>query len=96
MPEPPKQHGHKQIAIRPERAHPVAAKRNIEIVSQPAGQGNVPTSPEIIYAEAGIGVIEILRDIIAKPPCHTDRHKRVAGKIKIDQARKGNGCPDQS
>ena len=51
MPQSPKQHGQKKIAIRFKAAVPVTAKGNIKIISQPSRKRDMPAPPEI--GEAG-------------------------------------------
>ena len=40
---------------------PAAAQRDIDIVLQPAAQGNVPSAPELFYAVGKIGTVEVIR-----------------------------------
>ena len=72
MPKPAEQHRNHQIAIGHQAAKPVPPKRDIEIVAQPARQGDMPAPPEILYRSGRIGVVEVHRNEEAEPARHPD------------------------
>ena len=90
VPQAAQQHGQHQIAIGLQRAVPVAAQRNVEIVAQPAGERHVPAMPEIGDAEGQIRAAEIHREMEAEQHRHADGHVGVAGKIEEDLQREGD------
>ena len=65
-------------------AFSVAAKRNIEIFQKPAGQGNMPSSPEFPDAGRTVRIVEILLEMKSEHPSKSDRHIAVAAEIKIN------------
>ena len=62
----------------------VAAERNIDIVTEPVGQGHVPAPPEISDGAGNVRVIEVLKEIKAEHLAKTDCHIGIAAEVKID------------
>lgn len=84
MPEAPKQEGDPQIAQGPPCTASVPAKRNIEVIPQPAGKSDVPASPEFLYAGGLVGRIEVLRQMNVEKERAADGHVAVGRKIEIE------------
>ena len=61
VPQAADQEGDHDIKSMTDTAHPVAAQRDIDVVSQPAGEGHVPSSPEILDGGRKIGGTEVGR-----------------------------------
>jgi len=61
MPQAAYQHGDHNVYISAEFAFAVTAQRDIQVVTQPGGQGDVPPAPEIGKADGGVGVQKVLR-----------------------------------
>ena len=55
----------------------------------------MPASPEVSDRSGGIGIVKILRDMEAEPTCDADGHQRIASKVEIDLAGKGEGRADE-
>ena len=75
------QESNKQVQIW--NAGLAAANRNINIVTQPVGQRNMPPSPEFRQRKGNIRIIKILLKVKAEHLGKSDRHICVAAEIKI-------------
>ena len=90
----------------PTRADPVAAQGNVDVVPEPAGQGDVPAPPELRDAAGQVGVVEVLQEREPQHAAHADGHVRIAAEVEVDlqrvgrraqpgrQDRAGGGCLD--
>ena len=67
-----------------------AAKRNIDIIAKPSGEGNVPTTPELGYVTREIRVVEVAHQFDAKEFGGTDGYVRIAGEVSVNLERKEN------
>ena len=92
MPEPAKPHCQQKIAVGHERAKPVAAKRHIEVVAQPARQRHVPAPPEILQSQGAVGLVEILRKPVAEKVGDTNRNVGISAEIAVDDDGIGVHC----
>ena len=90
MPQATQYHGRHQVKVTPTRSLHVATERNIEIVTQETGQGDVPTTPEINDRTCLIRRIEINRQTDTEHAGQTERHVAIARKIEIDLEGIGN------
>lgn len=63
---------------------PVASKRNIEVFSEPAGEGDMPSPPEFPYRDRGIGILEVFFKVKAEHPAQADCHITVPAEVKVD------------
>ncbi len=78
VPEPAHQKCDHQIqAVTPFR-HPVAAERDIDIVSEPCGERNVPAAPELLDRKGEVGAFEIGHQIDPEQLGTADGNIRVA------------------
>src|SRR5882762_3957882 len=70
----------------------VAAERDIQIVTQPRRQGDVPTPPEIRKADGGVRKAEIVGH--GEPQAHGGayRGRRVAGEVAEDLPTECKRC----
>ena len=87
MPYPGQQPHSKQVEIQPRPTDPRTAQRNINIITEPRTERHVPPSPELRNRRRHVGIIEILRTLVAEQIAHPDRHIRIPGKIKIQLQR---------
>ena len=71
MPEAAEQHCYHQVDICPPPALPVTAYGYIEIILQPGGEGNMPSSPEISQIFSFVGGIKILWQPESEKQGHT-------------------------
>ena len=70
VPEAAEQHGDHQVHIGHDPSPPVPSQRDIEIILEPAGKGDMPSFPEITHTGGFVGGIEILRQAKAQQRCH--------------------------
>jgi hypothetical protein len=88
VPDTGDQHGKQQVADGQERAVPVAAERDVDIVAHPARERDVPAAPELAEARGEVGAVEVDPEVEAHEPAEADRDQRVAGEVAIDLERK--------
>ena len=55
MPKAADEKGKHQIKAMTDFPHPVSAQRDIEIIPEPGGKGNMPTAPEFLDTAGKIG-----------------------------------------
>ena len=83
VPESAQQHGEYQVEIGTQLAFPVAAQRDIEVVAQPGGQGDVPAVPEIGHAVRLVGRVEVDGKTESQQQGDADGHIAVARKVAV-------------
>ena len=64
------------------------AERNIDIVLEPSGEGNVPAAPEVDEGGREVGTVEVHHQLEAEEPGHAAGGIGVAREIAIDLERK--------
>lgn len=84
VPESAQEKDQKEVERSALFAAPVSAQRDIQVVSEPAGKGNVPPAPELAERAGDVGIIEVDAQLKAEKSPKADGHVRVAGKVKID------------
>lgn len=84
MPETGEEKNDQNIDVFPYFAVPVSAQRNVQIIPEPTCQGDVPSSPEISYADGHIRGVEIIDQFKAHNPGSTSGDVGVAAKVTID------------
>ena len=84
VPESSEQHGDNQVDVGSYVAFAVSSKRNVEVVFQPAGEGDVPAAPEFGDGRRFIGGVEVFVEMEAEQQSDTDGHIGVAGEVAID------------
>ena len=47
MPQPTEKHRHQQVDVGAYRSLSISPQRNVEIVSKPSGEGDVPATPKL-------------------------------------------------
>ena len=80
MSETRSQENHKKVEI--DIALPTSAERNIEVIPEPLGQGNVPAPPELGDAGGDVGIVEVVLELKAEHLTQADGHLGIAGKVK--------------
>ena len=63
MPEPPQEHGNRDVAVSFVAAVPVAPQGDVEIIFQPAGEADMPSLPELPGVGGKIWKIEVDHNI---------------------------------
>ena len=77
MPEAAQQKDDKDIQDAPCRPFPVAAQRDIDIVREPGGEGDVPALPELLERGRKVGPTEIHHQL------HSEEFRAAAGNFGI-------------
>jgi len=88
MPEAADHHGDDEIQVRedfPARAE--AGQREIQIIAQPIGEGDVPATPEVGNVLGGVGAIEVGRKRDAEQQGGAQGDVRVSGEIVVELER---------
>ena len=75
---------------------PVAAERNINIIPEPGGQGNMPAAPEFLDGKGKIGAFEIRHQTNPEHPGAADGNVGVTRKITVDFDCEHQGSDDKS
>lgn len=84
VPQPAQQHRDEQVQIGSRSATAVATERNVEVITEPGGQGDVPASPELGDVAGEIGLVEILGQLNAQQAADPPGDIGVAGEVAID------------
>ena len=95
VPQPAYRHGQHQIDIGARLTAAISAQQgNIQIVAQPGRQGHMPATPEILYGDRNVGIIEVRLKLEAQHQPQADCHQAVAGEIEIELYRvSAAACP---
>ena len=64
--------------------HPGAAQGEVDVIPEPAPQGDVPALPELGHRAGDIGIVKVLLKAEAEHAPQADGHVGIAGKVKID------------
>lgn len=68
----------------------VSAKRDVYILSKPASQRDVPSSPELGDTLRNIRIIKVLSKFKSKHLSQADCHIRITAEVKINLESIGN------
>ena len=67
----------------------VATERDVEVVAQPGGKGDVPATPEVGETNRRVGEAEVVRHRKTQTQRRPDRRGRVAGEVAKDLSAEG-------
>ena len=84
VPDAGQQKHRPKVDIRPRRAPPVSAERNVHVLFKPAGEGNMPFPPEILDRSRCIRQPEVFNKCKAKHFSKPNRHVKKKKKIEIN------------
>ena len=84
MPEAGDKPHHKGVEDPLGQSNTVTAHGDIDIVTEPAAQGHMPSSPELGNALGNEGIVEVLQEVEAEDATQTDGHIRIAGEVEIN------------
>ena len=84
MPEAAEEKDEEQIQECPDCSLSAAAERDVEVVAEPARQGDMPSPPEFADRAGDIRVVEVFREMKTKESAYANGHVRIAGEIKVD------------
>lgn len=96
MPQTTHQEDDKGIADDLSFGGAAASQGNVDIVTKPGGERNMPATPELGYVTAEIRHIEVAHQLNAKQFGATNRYIGIAGKITVYLKGEKNGCQQQS
>src|SRR5438094_8196136 len=82
MPEAAEKHHYDQIRRGADRTDLISAERNIKVIAQECGKGDVPASPEIGKPDGRVRKTEIILQMKAKAERGADGARGIAGEIK--------------
>ncbi len=91
VPESADQEGKNQVQAMAEGSFAAASQRNIHIIPEPGGKGNMPAAPEFTDAAGKVGAFEVLLQINSEELGTADGNIRISGEITIDLDREHNG-----
>ena len=102
VPQAADQEGDHDVECMPDASHPVSSQRDIDIVSQPAGKGDMPSSPEILNGRSKIGGTEVGGQADAQNSGGTKSDIRISREVAVklngiekggkNQCKAGEGC----
>src|SRR5437773_1975540 len=92
VPQAAKEHRQEEIAVGSPDALAIAAEADVEIISQPARQADVPPPPELPQVGGGIGQVEVPHDVKPEDTRGAPRDVRITREVAIDLSREGNGA----
>ena len=78
MPKPADQEGEEQIPAMAERSFAAAAQRDIYIIPEPCGKGNMPTAPEFPDAMGKIRAFKVLLEFYPEKLGAADSNVRIS------------------
>ena len=84
MPQSAQKHGDNEIDILPNLPFTVAAQRDIKIVPQPAGERDVPPTPELRYGSGLIGRVEVGVEMKSQQQGNADGHVAISREVAVD------------
>ena len=87
VPETRQQPDGKQIQDEPRLCDTRAAHRDVDIIAEPRAERHVPAAPEFRNRCRHVGVIEILRAVVAEHLRQPDRNIRIAAEIIVKLER---------
>ena len=89
VPEPPQKHSKKKITIGIQGRAPIPAQRDVEVVSKPRRQRDVPSLPESARAVREVRQAKVEHEVEAHQLRHAASDVRIAGEVAVDL--KGEG-----
>src|SRR5438876_3587325 len=89
MPEPSQEHSRQQIAVCFPLAPTITPEGNIEIISQPRAQADVPATPKILQAERQVRLAKIDHKMKAQQLCTASSQVAVATEVAVDLPGEG-------
>ena len=84
MPQSAQKHGDEEVDVLSDFAFAVSTQRNIDVIANPSGKRDVPTTPKIGDANGRIRSVEVEWEVETQEKGDADGHVGVAGEITID------------
>ena len=92
VPESAEEHGKGQVDVGAGGAFLVATERDVEVVAEPCGEGDVPALPEVGEADGSVGVAEVVLNGETEAEGDTDGAGGVAREVAEDLAGESEGA----
>lgn len=73
----------------------VATQWEINIVSEPCGERDVPPTPKVCYSLGKIRADKVRWQLNAQKPSASDSHQRIPGKVRVNLYRVENTGQEQ-
>ncbi|KPZ05699.1 Alginate o-acetyltransferase AlgI [Pseudomonas syringae pv. spinaceae] len=83
VPQTAQQHCQEQVAIGRDLAATVAAQGDVQVVTQPSGQADVPATPELGDRLADVRLFEVFHKAETHHQAQANRHVAVTGEVEI-------------
>src|SRR5665647_1410853 len=93
VPEPGEEERDDEVHVRAAAALAIAAQRDVEVVPQPAGQRDVPATPEILDGARCVRRVEVLGQLEAEEQGDADGDVAVGAEVAVDLHRVGDDPP---
>ncbi len=93
VPEAAEQHGHDEVHVGAAAALAVAAQRDVQVVAQPARQGDVPAAPEVLDGARRVRRVEVLGQLEAEQQRDADGDVAVGAEVAVDLHGVGGDGP---
>ena len=84
MPDTGQEEYDEEIDISSDLSLTVTTQGNVDIITEPGTQGDVPSSPEFTDTVATVRIVEVLLELETEHLAETDRHIRITREIKVD------------
>ena len=84
VPQSAKQHGDYEVNVLPYLALSIASERDVNIVTYPCRQRNVPPSPEVSNAVTFVRGIEVHREVETQQQCNTNGHIAIPAEVAVN------------
>lgn len=88
VPEPADYERHHKVYVLSDTADPVATKRDVEVVFEPRGKGDVPAVPELTNGTGEIRLAKVLHESESQYTGSADGDERVAREVAVYLERK--------
>ena len=90
MPESGKKPDNQQIADCVKTSFSVSAKGNVDVITKPASQSNMPSAPEFRHGQRKIGMGKVVRQRKAHQLSQPFGHQGIAVKVKVNLEAEGD------
>ena len=93
MPNATHEHHEEKVEVHATRRHAVTAQRDVQVIAEPAREGNVPALPEVRNANRAVRAVEVAREMEPEHKAKTNRHIRIGREVKVNLEHVGKRAP---